>query len=439
MPDTNPIRRRQSTTVDPGRTHIIERTGSRHTLRSHTRHPSREDLNLPSHKSKRVKGVSYTEIMYPDVDTAKEAFDQERREALRNRAPTPFLRDQRDDEDEDDDDDRAQAPVSRRGSNRTLRSRVSFDSTRSRRSGRTMQEMQSEFGSEDEGTIGAWEPGFGARDGIGSPSRGYEVFGLGRKKARHRKIHATMLKPALKSSTSRIRIDLGGGSSLQRPGPPQHDHVHHARHHSHEQNLPRIRRDKPLPSRPQSFINPIFGNIFQSTANISQSRPRPHDRDPGPSVSTSHLPLRDPHPHLHASRPQSQAGNRNARYFSAIAPSAVPFRSLFSSMTLDPSSSRLSRQQSQQSQRLLEPAEDLYGYLHLCRVPSWPDWPICGPTKSGGFWNTGRSKGFEQTGWEWRRRQQMAEANRMMRGLRSWEGADKNWDRRIMECRSLLV
>jgi hypothetical protein len=33
----------------------------------------------------------------------------------------------------------------------------------------------------------------------------------------------------------------------------------------------------------------------------------------------------------------------------------------------------------------------------------------------------------------------MAEANRMMRGLRSWEGADKNWDRRIMECRSLLV
>jgi hypothetical protein len=42
-------------------------------------------------------------------------------------------------------------------------------------------------------------------------------------------------------------------------------------------------------------------------------------------------------------------------------------------------------------------------------------------------------------GWEWRRRQQLAEGNRMMRGLRSWEGADKNWDRRIMECRFLYI
>jgi hypothetical protein len=82
----------------------------------------------------------------------------------------------------------------------------------------------------------------------------------------------------------------------------------------------------------------------------------------------------------------------------------------------------------------------LYGYLLLCRIPSWRDWPPSGPPgKIGGFWNTGRTKGFEQMGWEWRRRQQLAEGNRMMRGLRSWEGADKNWDRRIMECGFLYI
>jgi hypothetical protein len=38
-------------------------------------------------------------------------------------------------------------------------------------------------------------------------------------------------------------------------------------------------------------------------------------------------------------------------------------------------------------------------------------------------------------GWEWRRRQQLAEMNRMTRGLRAWEGADKYWDNKITECR----
>jgi hypothetical protein len=122
----------------------------------------------------------------------------------------------------------------------------------------------------------------------------------------------------------------------------------------------------------------------------------------------------------------------------------LPFRSLFSSMSIDPtpnpSSSRQNlnaqdRHQNQHHRHAIEPAEDLYGYLLLATVPSWRNWPASGPSsRQSGFWNAGRAKGFESMGWEWRRRQQLAEMNRMTRGLRSWDGADKFWENKIMEC-----
>jgi hypothetical protein len=112
-------------------------------------------------------------------------------------------------------------------------------------------------------------------------------------------------------------------------------------------------------------------------------------------------------------------------------------------MSLDPtpSSSRQTirpppRDQHRRQERdLLEPAENLYGYLLSAIVPSWRDWPASGPSsRQSGFWNANRAKGFESMGWEWRRRQQLAEMCRMTRGLRSWDGSDKYWERKVVEC-----
>jgi hypothetical protein len=41
-------------------------------------------------------------------------------------------------------------------------------------------------------------------------------------------------------------------------------------------------------------------------------------------------------------------------------------------------------------------------------------------------------------GWEWHRRLQLAEAGRMGRTLRGWEGADRVWEKRVMRCKWIL-
>jgi hypothetical protein len=397
-----------------------------HNTHTHTRHNThdRDESATPKPKVKRVRGITYTETMYPDVDTAKRAFEQERNEAIRNRAPTPYIRGG-----DDDDDDDSATVVSRKASNRTLKSRVSFESTRSRRSIRTIQDPRVDAELGDDGPIGAWEPGFGARNGIGPGGESYEVIGLGRKSPRHRKLHAQMLKPALKS-TSRV----ASRNDLREEG-RSNSHDNHRR-----SSRSRRDRDKPLPSRPQSYFNPVFGNIFQSTTNVSRLHTHPqHGQMSSPPVS----PQFNPHPQSQA--PNAARTHRHSRSASTshANPSALPFRSLFSSMSIDPASSfRPNLQHSQSSRRdrnrqrhPIEPAEDLFGYLLLATVPSWRDWPASGPTsRHSGFWNASRSKGYESMGWEWRRKQQLAEMNRMTRGLRNWEGADKYWDRKIMEC-----
>ena len=418
------------------KTLVNDGPGSRHAhlnththIRQHTHDRDPDESATPKPKAKRVRGISYTETMYPDVDTAKRAFEQERHEAIRNRAPTPFIRGG-----DDDDQDDETTVVSRRASNRTLKSRVSFESTRSRRSVRTIQDPRVDAELGDDGPIGAWEPGFGARNGIGPGGESYEVIGLGRKSPRHRKLHAQMLKPALKS-TSRVasRNDLreeGRSSS------------HHHPHDNHRRpSRSRRDKDKPLPSRPQSYFNPVFGNIFQSTTNVSRLHPQPqHGHMSSPPISPQF------HPHPQSQAPTSARTHRHSRSASTsnVNPSALPFRSLFSSMSIDPSSSRQnlrpSHQHRNRQRQPIEPAEDLYGYLLLATVPSWRNWPASGPTsRQSGFWNASRSKGFESMGWEWRRRQQLAEMCRMTRGLRSWEGADKYWDRKIIECTSVLI
>ena len=400
---------------------VGEQPGSRHAHHTRQNHQNDTDTIKQSHtpRPKRVRGISYTETMYPDVDTAKRAFEQERNQAIMNRAPTPFI--QGEDDDEDVDGDEESTPIGRKASNRTLRSRVSFESSRSRRSVRTIQDPRTDAEMGDDNPIGPWEPGFGARNGIGPGGEAYEVIGLGRKSPRHRKLPAQMLKPAIKS-TSRV----ASRSNLREDGPS------HSNNHDHRRPS-RSRRDKPLPSRPQSYINPVFGNIFQSTTNVSRSHPGP--ASPISPQFQSQFP--------NQSRSQSRT-HRHNRSASTSNPSALPFRSLFSSLSIDPtpSSSRQalrpphqSRSSNDQRRDLLEPAEDLYGYLLLATVPSWRNWPASGPqSRQSGFWNANRAKGFESMGWEWRRRQQLAEMNRMTRGLRVWDGADKYWDNKIIEC-----
>jgi hypothetical protein len=421
-PKRSITRSRSRTDMRASAVNADEIPGSRHT--HHTRHHTKEE-HTRTPKVKRVRGISYTEIMYPDVDTAKRAFEQERNQAIMNRAPTPFIRGG---DEEDEDEEEGVTVMARKASNRTLRSRVSFDSTRSRRSVRTIHDPRTDAELGDDNPIGPWEPGFGARNGIGPGGEAYEVIGLGRKSPRHRKLHAQMLKPAIKSASR-----LPSRSNLRdREDGPSHSHSHDHRRPSRS----RRDRDKPLPSRPQSYFNPVFGSIFQSTTNVSRLHPGP-DSPASPQFQSQFQPI------SHSHTQNQTRTHRHNRSASTSNPSALPFRSLFSSMSIDPSpsSSRQNiRPSHQQPREPLEPAEDLYGYLLLATVPSWRNWPASGPqSRQSGFWNANRAKGFESMGWEWRRRQQLAEMNRMTRGLRAWDGADKYWDNRITECRLVFL
>lgn len=407
---------------------VNELPGSRHT-HHHTRHQNEAHIHTHTPKVKRVRGISYTETMYPDVDTAKRAFEQERNQAIMNRAPTPFIRGG----DDDDDGDGEEAAMTRKASSRTLRSRVSFDSTRSRRSVRTIHDprMDAELG--DDTPIGAWEPGFGARNGIGPGGEAYEVIGLGRKSPRHRKLHAQMLKPAIKSASR-----LPSRSNLrEREDGPSHSHSNPYDHRRPSRS--RRDRDKPLPSRPQSYFNPVFGNIFQSTTNVSRLHTGPNSPT-SPQFQSQFQPVSHSQNHSHTQNHNQSRTHRHNRSASISNPSALPFRLLFSSMSIDPtlsSSRQTPRPGNQQRREPLDPAEDLYAYLLLAIVPSWRNWPASGPqSRQSGFWNANRAKGYESMGWEWRRRQQLAEMNRTTRGLRAWDGADKYWDNKIIECRS---
>lgn len=391
----------------------IPNTGEGHARTRSTEHVpglSRQASDeMISPRPKRVRGLFSSEMVYADVDTAKRAFEEERiNKAIRDRAPTPFQRPTA-------SINGSQETIHRVASSRSLRSRVSFDSTRSRKSSRTIQELHDDAIETDVATVGPWEPTFGGRHGIGSAGEAYEVIGLGRKSPRHRKFHAHMLKPAMKSaSRGASRVDL---HSDFHPYP----HDHGRSQHSH-----RPRRDKPLPSRPLSYVAPAFGQIINSTANLSRQ----------------FIPL--PSLPIHSSTPAPAHAHAHSRSLSATNPSSAAFRSLFSSLALDPSTASSSRQRlplvqnsngSRSRRDLVLPAEDLFAYLHLATVPSWREWPASGPpSRHAALFIGSRSRGFESMGWEWRRRLQLAEAARPTRGLRVWDGVDKHWERKILEC-----
>ncbi|OWZ29368.1 hypothetical protein C347_05241 [Cryptococcus neoformans AD2-60a] len=125
-------------------------------------------------------------------------------------------------------------------SDRSIRSRVSFDSTRSRGSQRT---IRSDLGyeSDDGYSTGINDPSFGITNGVGPTGEPVEMIGLGRKKPKHRVFQANMLKPALRSPTklaSRRTVDeTNSGASWSE------------------------RSDKPSPSRPMSYVGPVMGSF----------------------------------------------------------------------------------------------------------------------------------------------------------------------------------
>ncbi|OCF77290.1 hypothetical protein I204_01277 [Kwoniella mangroviensis CBS 8886] len=379
----------------------------------------------------RVRKLSSREVLYPTPEAAKEAFRAERAmnpPSKHRRPPTPYT------------SSRRASSVRRVESDRSIRSRVSFDSTRSRRSNRSNRSNRSgrtydsDSDSDSDGTMGSkWEPSFGSNVGIGPAGEAIEVIGLGRKKPRHRTFNAGMLKPALRS-TSRLnsRVDLN--QNVQSSS---------------------TKREKPLPSRPMSYVAPLVNSLSKVTAPAGKKIQKRSSHQPTP---TSFEHNHNGNPLLGASSsvtPTSRSVSRNNGNENGI-------RSLFSSLSLGPnyntaSSSRHDIVDSNSSllnsgvgtgtrstniapsrasrRHLITPADDLHSYLRYAEVQSWDRWPLTPASQKRGLglWGGKRSLGFDEMSWEWHRRLELAEEARIQgRMLGSWE-MQSRWEKGILD------
>jgi len=363
---------------------MTSRRGPDENERSHSDRPA--STRSSGRKSKHSVGVqdqsprnscrlSPTERIYPDPDAAQHAFAEERAaNPLHRRAPTPHI------------SRRRSGSVSSQRSNRSHgsdRSERSGHSHATYRSGDSSGSTAGPYVTSDTATVGPHEPHFGAARGIGPAGEAIEVIGLGRKEPRHRKYAPHLLKPAL------------------RPGPPR-ERVTQSR------PIPRGERarDKPLPSRPSSFIVPLDNPSGPAFAHVNQPKAL-HSRD---SSSSSILTL----------------------------------RSLFPSLRVDPSRPGWGHGGFTRGSRrdLISPAHDLFTYLRIVELPRWTAWPgdpESRRSKSSLSLFGGRSsKGFGQMPWAWHRRLEAAEAGRHAgRSLLTWESVGRHWERRILECELL--
>nr|XP_031861741.1 uncharacterized protein CI109_002974 [Kwoniella shandongensis]KAA5528813.1 hypothetical protein CI109_002974 [Kwoniella shandongensis] len=386
----------------------------------------REETSADRHD--RTRKLSNTETFYPSPEIAKEIFRAERASnPTHRRAPTPYNSARRR---TGSSGSGSVSSVQRMNSDRSIRSRVSFDSTRSRGSQRTFQSDNEDEPSRPADGRGpmadnGWEPHFGSTTGIGPAGEAIEVIGLGRKKPRHRTFQAAMLKPALRS-TSRLS--------------KRHSHSHNQEYAALDQEG----GEKPLPSRPMSYVGPIVNTISRFASQGGSTRGsvnRTHARHASQQpMSTTHNDALNVgfdglgmSPHEGNSR--SRGGSSNG------------FRSLFSSLSLnDPNphhnllpappstTTSLSRNRSRKSKTYqpITPPDDLYNYLRLAEVSAWDRWPVSGPGQKAtrSIWGgsiTSKTKGFEAMGWEWFRRLEAAEVGREVRRLGSWESAGRSW------------
>lgn len=389
----------------------------------------------PSHKKKKknrdgqtvqivspkpARRMSSTEIIYPDPGTARDAFKRERaNNPVHRRVPTPHS--------------------SRRTRNRSN----SVNSNRSGVSGRGGQSSPSEDGGDDSdaATIGPYEPHFGASRGIGPVGEAIEVIGLGRKEPRHRKYAANLLKPALRSrepSTASLR------EAATRSGEGSMAGLWRA-------------RDKPLPTRPASYIVPVDS---APSSLLSPSFVRVYNQEHS-QYGTAHRPGHQ------RSMSYDQAPSSG---FGALG----GLRSFWSALTLDPAPSASERARgraiperndeergggfpprppfsrgrgsSKRSLHIIHPADNLYDYLRAVHVPQWSAWPgdkdLEAPNRKSIFgslssnWSAGgaRNNGFEAMPWAWHQAFRSAEVGREVgRSMMVWESS-RGYEKGVLDC-----
>lgn len=353
-------------------------------------------LESRQERHNRMRKLSSTETVYPSPDAAKQALQSQRAaNPNHHRAPTPHtIRRTRSHE----------QMIQKMSSNRSICSKVSFDSTRSRGSQRTIRSNLG-YESDDGYSTGIDDPSFQITNGIGLTGESVKVLGLNRKMPRHRVFQANMLKPALQSSTklasrSAVKDNNSSASYNERP-------------------------DKPLPSRSASHVGPVMGS-FNSLRDGTRSntglrsRHTSHESVSGNYQSESGF---DHPPKAH--KPRASTHTR-----SSSQPIGLGLRSLFSNLSLtNPSPSTSIVFPSRHS--FMTPADNLLDYLRLAKVPSWDRWP--GRGKKSGFWTVGTRKGWEDMSWEWHRRLEEAGHARNGRVLIIWEQKE-GWQRDIIDC-----
>lgn len=353
-------------------------------------------LESRQERHNRMRKLSSTETVYPSSDAAKQALQSQRAANLNHhRAPTPHtIRRTRSHE----------QMIQKMSSNRSISSKVSFDSARSRGSQRTLRSNPG-YESDDGYSTGIDSPSFQITNGIGLTGESVKMLGLDRKMPRHRVFQANMLKPALRSSTklaSRTAVKDKNSSASYNERP-----------------------DKPLPSRPTSHVEPVMGSFNSqrgSTRCNTGLQPRHTSQESDSDIYQSESGF-DPPPKAH--KPRASAHTR-----SSSQPIGLGLRSLFSNLSLtNPSISTSIPFPSRHS--FMTPADNLLDYLRLAKVPTWDRWP--GRGGKSGFWTVGIRKGWEDMSWEWHRRFEEADWARDSLVLISWEQKE-GWQRDIIDC-----
>ncbi|EIW72088.1 hypothetical protein TREMEDRAFT_26434 [Tremella mesenterica DSM 1558] len=309
----------------------------------------------------RARTLSNTETFYPTQDSAKEALESERRHNPEHRrVPSPYTR-----------------QIRKVGSERSLRSRVSFDSGR-----------RSAASDRSDGTDGATVGPQDVTRQVGAGGEAIEFIASGHRTPRHRKFSAGMLKPALRTSNGHHPTSAGHGNI------------------NTNSSMSSTRSRSRSRSRPTSSL-PFSSNLF--------ALGRQHSRHPSDPLTAS--PTEIDHPSS-TSRPM---GGHIASMSSVQSQAGSGIRGIFSSLSLEP-------RRPSQPPTLLLPADQLHAYLATAHVPNWTKWPVL-PTSKGFF---GKSKGFDAMSWEWKRRWQLAEEGRQFRTLRVWD-VNREFEREALQ------
>ncbi|WVN90851.1 uncharacterized protein L203_106094 [Cryptococcus depauperatus CBS 7841] len=387
--DTKPERRRQES-LDLHRERLQQTTPvtgpATHSARPERHHRSRQ--------------LSSTEVVYPTPEAAQAAFRAERAANPGHRkVPQPHTSRR--------NRDREVRSVQRSDSKSSIRSRVSFDSTRSRGSQRT---LYSDLGYESDGYSSGPEGSF-VPTSIGPSGEPIQYIDdeLGRKEPLHRKVSSKMLKPAMKRRKSRGTTSSGSHGT--------------------------VTGAKPLPPRPaSSYLGSVvntFSGIASSAARLptrsqSRSRSRHASHEPFAGETSTNASVLDFQPSSNIPTPRPHSHTRNSSH------SIGNLNGMFDRLTMSDMRAPSSLASSRRPQ--IAPADDLYDYLRIAIVPSWDRWPGQGGSKGSmwGFGLGGRAKGWEDMCYEWHRRAEEADKLKSMRRLVSWE-KNRFFEREVLD------